>query len=127
MKEQDNFPEVLDEKEVSNLLIELRVMIMRLLILTKKGIETVKKKDHSEIKNAISDINNTLEETNCTLEEAEDWISVLEDKVEKNTQSEQQKEKRILKKSGDNMKPSIYIMGIPEGKESEQGIENLLE
>ena len=34
---------------------------------------------------------------NSQLDEAEDWISVLEDKVEKHTQAEQQKEIRILK------------------------------
>ena len=32
------------------------------------------------------------------LDEAEDWISELEDKVEKNTQKEQEKEKRLKKK-----------------------------
>ena len=44
----------------------------------------------------------------------------LEDKVEKNTQAEQQKEKRILKDDGslrnimDNMKHNnIHIMGSP--------------
>ena len=58
----------------------------------------------------------------------------LEDKVEKNTQAEQQKEKRILKDDGslrnimDNMKHNnIQIMGIPEGEKSEQGLENLFE
>ena len=31
------------------------------------------------------------------LDEAEDWISELEDNVEKNTQNEQEKEKRLRK------------------------------
>ena len=58
----------------------------------------------------------------------------LEDKVEKNTQAEQQKEKRILKDDGslrnimDNMKHNnIRIMQIPEGEENEQGIDNLFD
>ena len=58
----------------------------------------------------------------------------LEDKVEKNTQAEQQKEKRILKDDGslrnimDNMKHNnLHIMGIPEGEERAQEIENLFE
>ena len=58
----------------------------------------------------------------------------MEDKVEKNTQAEQQTGKRILKNEKhlrntlDNMKHNnIYIMGMPEGEESEQGIENLFE
>ena len=64
----------------------------------KKYIET-KKRDQSEIKTAISEINNTLEGKNSRSDEAEDWISVLEDKVEKKiNQAEQQKEKKNLKK-----------------------------
>ena len=67
------------------------------------------------------------------LDEAEDRISELEDKVEKNTQKEQEKEKRLKRnKQGvrglqDNMKcDNIHIIGIPEGEE-EQGIETLFE
>ena len=61
-------------------------------------------------------------------------FSELEDKVEKNTQKEQEKEKRIrkneegLREFQDNMKcNNIRIIGIPEGEEEEQGIENLFE
>ena len=67
------------------------------------------------------------------LDEAEDRISELEDKVEKNTQTDQEKEKRLrkneegLREMQDNMKcNSIHIIGIPE-EEEEQGIENLFE
>ena len=45
----------------------------------------------------MSELNNTLEGIYRRSDEAEDQISVLENKVEKNTQAEQQKEKRILK------------------------------
>ena len=59
----------------------------------------------------------------------------MEDKVEKNhTQADQKKEKRILKNEEslrnilDNKKcNNIHMMGIPEGEESKQGIENLFE
>ena len=68
---------------------------------------------------------------NSRLEEAEDRISDLEDKVEKNTQAEQQNKKEFLKNEEslrnllDNMKcNNIHIMG---GKEKEQGIKNLFE
>ena len=60
----------------------------------EKDIETIKK-DQSEIKNAISEINNTLEGINSRLDEAEDWISVLEHMVEKQSQAENPKGKRI--------------------------------
>ena len=62
----------------------------------KKDIGTIKK-DQPEIKNVISKINNTGRK-DSRLDKAQDPISDLEDKVEKNTQAEQQKEKRILKK-----------------------------
>ena len=61
-------------------------------------------------------------------------MSNLEDKVEKNTQKEQEKGKRLRKKEEviremqENMKRNnIRIVGIPQGEEEEQGIENLLE
>ena len=61
-------------------------------------------------------------------------IGELGDKVEKNTQNEQEKEKRLrkneegLREMQDNMKcNNIHIIGISEGEKEEQGIENLLE
>ena len=67
------------------------------------------------------------------LNEAKDWIGKLENKVEKNTQNEQEKEKRLrkneegLREMQDNMKCNVCIIGIPEGEEEEQWIENLFE
>ena len=60
-------------------------------------------------------------------DEAEDRISGLEDKVEKNTQKEQEKEKRLrkneqgLREMKDMKYNNIHTIGIPEG-EKEQGI-----
>ena len=58
------------------------------------------------------------------LNEAEDWVSELEDKVEKNTQNEEEKEKRLRKNEEelrgmqDNMKcNNIHTKGIPDGEE----------
>ena len=58
----------------------------------------------------------------------------MEDKEEKNSQNEQEKEKRPrkneegLREMQDHMKHNnIHIIGIPEGEEEEQGIENLFE
>ena len=63
-----------------------------------------------------------------------DWVSELDNKVEKNTQNEQEKEKRPrkndegLREMQDNMKcNNIHIVGLPEGEEEEQGIENMFE
>ena len=68
---------------------------------------------------------NTVEGIKCRLNEAEDWVSKLEDKVEKNTQKEQEKEKRLnkneegLREMQDNMKHNnICVIGIPKEKKS---------
>ena len=86
------------------------------------------------MKNTISELKNTAEGMKTRLDEADDRIRELEDKVEKNIQKEQEKEKRLRKNEGglrkmqDNMKRNnIRIIGIPEGEEEEQGIENLFE
>ena len=99
----------------------------------KKEIETINK-GQEEMKNTISQLKNTVEGMKSRLDEAEDRISELEDKVEKNTQKEQEKEKRLrkneeaIREMQDNMKRNnIRIIGIPEGEEEEQGIENLFE
>ena len=99
----------------------------------KKKIETINK-GQEEMKNTISELKNTIEGMKSRLDEAEDGISELEDKVEKNTQKEQEKEKRhrknekAIRQMQDNMKCNdIRIIGIPEGEEEEQGIENLFE
>ena len=97
----------------------------------RKEIENINK-GQEEMKNTISELKNTVEGIKSRLHEADDWISELEDKVEKNTQKEQEKEKRLrkneegLREMQDNMKRNnIRIIGIPEGEEEEQGVENL--
>ena len=86
------------------------------------------------MKNTISELKNTVEGIKSRLDEADDQSSELKDKVEKNTQTEQEKEKRLrkneegLREMQDNMKcKNIHIIGISEGEEEEQGIENLFE
>ena len=99
----------------------------------KKEIETINK-TQEERKNTISELKNTVEGMKSRLDEAEDGISELEEKVEKNTQKEQEKEKRLrkneeaIREMQDNMKRNnVRTIGIPEGEEEEQGIENLFE
>ena len=99
----------------------------------KKEIETINK-GQEELKNTISELKNRVEGMKSRLDEEEDRISELEDKVGKNTQKEQEKEKRLrkneegLREMQDTMKcNNIRIIGIPEGEEEEQGIENLFE
>ena len=86
------------------------------------------------MKNTISEIKNTVEGIKSRLDEAQDQLSELEDEVGKNTQNEKEKEKRLrknkegLREMQDNMKRNnICIIWIPEGKQEEQGMENLFE
>ena len=99
----------------------------------KKEIETTNK-GQEEMKNTISELKSTVQGIKSRLDEAEDWISELENKVEKNTQEEQEEEKELrkneelLRELQDNVKcNNIHIIGIPEGEEDDQGIENLFE
>ena len=63
----------------------------------------------------------------------EDWICDIEDGVAEDTQSEQQQESRILKRDSlrklwDNIKSNkISIIGLPEGEERKQEVENVYE
>ena len=75
----------------------------------------------------------TLEGITSRLDEAEDQISELQDKVGKKHPGrarkgkETQKERTSGKGSVRQHENNIRIIGIPEGKEEEQGIENLFE
>ena len=99
----------------------------------KKEIETINK-GQAEMKNTTSELKNTVEGTKSRLDDAEDRINELEDKVEKNTQNAKEKEKRLrnneegLREMQNNMKHNnIRIIGIPEGEDKQQRIENLFE
>ena len=75
---------------------------------------------------------NTPEGIKSRLDKAEDQINELEDKVETNTQSQQQNEKR-LKKNKDTLRElqhnmqsnNIHITGISQWEEKKQEIEKL--
>ena len=62
----------------------------------KKYIKNINK-NQEEMKNIISEIKNTLEWNTSRLDEAQDWISMLEAKVERHTQVEQLHEKKTKK------------------------------
>ena len=102
----------LNEMEVTKLSdIELNLMFIKMLKeLTdnykelsenynsmKKEIETVNK-NQEEMNNNISETKNRPQGIISRLDEAEDWICELEGKVERNTQVEQQHEKKTKKK-----------------------------
>ena len=99
----------------------------------KKDKETVNN-SQEEVKNTISELKNTVKGIKNRLDKAEYWISKLEDKVDKtprqsnNLKKDWKKKEEGLRELQDNMKRNnIRIIGIPEGEEEEQGIENLFE
>ncbi|KAK1327409.1 hypothetical protein QTO34_014170 [Cnephaeus nilssonii] len=112
---------------------EFRVMVMEFIYRMDEKINNLCK-NQEEMKSDIATIKNTMESFNSRLQEAEDRISELEDQVQKQAQSEQQLEKKIkkqeesLRELRDNMKRSnMRIIGLPEGQEEQQGLENLFE
>ena len=81
-----------------------------------------------------SEIKENVQETNSDGKETRTQINGLEQKVDRNIQPEQNEETRIqkneerLRNLQDNFKHSnIQIIGVPEGEEEEQEIENLVE
>ena len=92
------------------------------------------KKTQAAMKVALCEIKKNLQETNSDGEETRTQINSLEQKEGRNTQPEQNEEIRIQKNEErlryllDNFKHStIQIIGVPEGEEEEQEIENLFE
>ncbi|KAK1345788.1 hypothetical protein QTO34_008252 [Cnephaeus nilssonii] len=112
---------------------EFRVMVVEFIQRMDEKINNLCK-NQEEMKSDIATIKNTMESFNSRLQEAEDRISELEDQVQKQAQVEQQLEKKIkkqeesLRELRDNMKRSnMRIIGLPEGQEEQQGLENLFE
>ena len=81
-----------------------------------------------------SEIQENIQGTNSDRKETRPLINCLDQKEEINIQLEQNEEKRNqkneekLRNLWDNFKrPNIQIIGVPEGEEQEQEIENLFE
>ena len=92
-------------------------------------------KSDENLKAMLSEIKENVQGTNSEGKETGTQINDLEQKEEINIQPEQNKETKIQKKNEerlrnlqDNFKHSnIWIIGVPEGEEQEQEIENLFE
>ena len=80
----------------------------------------------------LCEINKNLQGTNSEGKETRTQIKGLEQKEERNIQPEQNEETRVRKNEerlrnlqGIFKCPNIWIIGVPEGKEEDQEIENL--
>ena len=91
-------------------------------------------KIEEEVKTLQSEIKKNIQGTNSEGKETRTQINDLEQKEEINIQPEQKEETRIqkseerLRNLWENFKHSnIWIIGVPEGEEEKQEIENLFE
>ena len=96
-----------------------------------KEIEDLRNKQ-GEMNNTITKTKNSLEGSNSRIQETEEQVSKMEDKQVEIIDIEQHKEKRMkrneesLKELWDNIKHiNVYVTGVPEGEESEKGLEEI--
>ena len=99
MKEQGkNPPDLTNEEEISSLPEkEFRIMIVKMIQNLGNRMEKIQetfnkyleelKSNQRVMNNTINEIKNSLEGINSRITEAEEWISDLEDKIEKLLQS----------------------------------------
>ena len=131
-KEQNKTPEKeLSETEITNLSdAEFKILVNRMLTeLVEYGHKVEEK-----VKTMQSEVKKNIQGTNSEGKETRAQINDLELKEEINIQPEQNEETRIQKNEvrrrnlQDNFKCSnIQIIGVPEGEEEDQEIENLFE
>ena len=133
MKEQIKAPEKiqLSDEEIANVSdAQFKTLVIRMLAdLVEYGW-----KIEENVESMKSEIKENAQETNSDRKETETHINGLDQKEEINIQLEQNEETRIqkseerLRKLQENFKSSnIRIIGVPEGEEEEQEIENLFE
>ena len=109
---------------------QFKILVIRMLTeLVEYG-----RKIEEKVKAIKSEIKENVQGTNSDGKETSTQINGLDQKEEKNLQPEQNEETRIqkneerLRNLRDNFKhPNIWILGVPEGEEEEQEMENLFE
>ena len=134
MKEQIKTPEKqlsYEEEEIVNLSdAEFKTLVIRMLT----GMTEYGHKIEEEVKARQSEIKKNIQEINSEGKETKTQVNDLKQKEEINIQPEQNEETRIqkneerLRNLWDNLKHSnIWIIGVLEGEEEEEEIENLFE
>ena len=132
MKEQIKAPEKIQlrNKEIANLPdTQFKTLVIRMLTeVVEYGCKIKEKVKY------YANWNKNIQETNSEGKEIRTQINSLDQKEEINIEPEPNEKTRIqineqkLRNLWDNFKCSnIQIIGVPEGKEEEQEIENLLE
>uniref|UniRef100_A0A8D1G5F2 L1 transposable element RRM domain-containing protein n=1 Tax=Sus scrofa TaxID=9823 RepID=A0A8D1G5F2_PIG len=121
------------KREVLKILKELREDINSNADSFRKELENIRR-NQEKLENSYAEIQTELKAIKSRMNNAEEQISDMEDKIMEITQSGQQTENQMKKHESnirdiwDNIKwANLHIIGIPEGKEEEKGIENILE
>ena len=133
MKEQINDPEKIQpsSKQIANLSdAQFKTLVIRMLT---ELVEFGHKLDE-KMKAMLRETKENVQGTNSDAKETGTQINGVDQKEERNIQPEKNEETRIqkyeerLRNFQDSLKRSnIRIIGVPEGKEEEQKIENLFE
>ena len=133
MTEHFNAPEKiqLSEEEIANLSdAQFKTLVIKTLT---ELVEFVRKPDE-KMKPMLRETKENVQGTNSDAKETGTQINGVDQKEETNTQPEKNEETRIQKNEErprnlhDILKRSnIRIIGVPEGEEEEQKIENLFE
>ena len=131
MKERIKAPEKiqLSNEEIANLSdAQFKTLIIKMLT----DLIELGQKMKKQMKDTQSEIKQNIQGTNSDGRETRTQSNDLEQKEQINIQVEQNRETRIqkneerLRNLWDNFKHSnTWIIGVPEGEEEEQGIENL--
>ena len=132
MKEQNKTPEKeLSETEIANLSdAEFKTLVIRML----RELTEYSKCIREEMKATLSEIKKSPQGTNSEGKEAGVQVNDLEHREEINSQPVQNEETRILKTKDNRRRlwdisksTNIQILGMQEGEEEEQVVENLPE
>jgi len=145
LKEQENSPKAVNsetdlcsltniefKREVLKILKELREDINSNADSFIKQLENIRSQE--KLENSFAEIQTEIKAIKSRMNNEEERISNMEDKIMEITQLGQQIEKQMKKHESnirdlwDNIKwTNLHIIGIPEGKEKEKGIENIFE
>ena len=139
MKEQIKAPEKiqLSDEEIADLSdAQFKTLVIRMLQELTGYFNSIKK-TQATMKVTLCEIKKNLQGTNSDRKEIRTQINGMDQKEERNIQPEKNEERRIQKKKKneerlrniqDNFKCSnIRIIGVSEGEEEDQDIENLFE
>ena len=126
MKEQIKVPEIiqLSNEEIANLSdAQFKTLVIRMLT---EIVEFGRKLDE-KMKAMLRETKENVQGTNSDAKETRTQITSVDQKAERNIQPEKNEETRLRNLQDILKRYNIWIIGVPEGEEEEQKIENVFE